>query len=58
MSTETKSPEKSLSYMAWSMKEMAESLKQIVKLLVITQQKGNGAPVQAPPDFKQDEIQF
>jgi len=58
MTAETKTPEKSLSYIAWSMKEMAESLKQIVKLLAIAQEKGSGTPGQALTGFKQDEIQF
>jgi hypothetical protein len=61
MTQEVKSPEKSLSYIAWSVKEMAESLKTMAKVMTeyMSQvSKNEDRLVNLIQRPKQDEIPF
>lgn len=47
-------PEKSLKYIAWSLKEMSENVKKITSLMeeyLITQRQARGAPSQSEMPF-------
>jgi len=61
MSQEVKSPEKSLSYIAWSVKEMAESLKTMAKMMteyMALKSKITEMPQEFIKPHKQDELPF